>query len=116
MKKKFFLCVNILLIILCCIVSYSCRSSDPIDPHSGIVGLAYFQDKGSHAGIIVTIRHTSNIATTDVNGEFVFTGLDAGNYILDYTYEGYVTQSVQKDLYASATLNLSTITLVPISQ
>ena len=34
----------------------------------------------------------------------------------DDNYEGYVTQSVQKDLYASATLNLSTITLVPISQ
>ena len=31
----------------------------------------------------------------------------------DDNYEGYVTQSVQKDLYASATLNLSTIILVP---
>ncbi|MBO8160315.1 MAG: carboxypeptidase regulatory-like domain-containing protein [Thermosipho sp. (in: Bacteria)] len=83
MKKTLLIIISMIALL---IIIQGCFNLIPVITGSTITGVARFFDKvnGQHAGIVVTLQ--SNAATkttvTDANGNYTFTGLALGNYVI----------------------------------
>lgn len=92
MKYKLFNILSILVLLL------SACSPDPVDTTGTISGIVYDYDDGDRPlrGVEVTlIGHETRIAkTTDVQGNYVFSGIEMGEYTLQASLANYATQQV----------------------
>lgn len=81
MNKLFFIFIALFSIIL---VFQGCINLLPNITGSTINGTARFFDKTQHSGIKVILQTNTSSKTTytDVNGNYTFTGLDLGDYLI----------------------------------
>ena len=62
-------------------------------------------------GATVVIKGTTKGATTDINGKFILSGLDAGNQTVVVSYVGYVNQELFVKVIDGQTVDLGNISL-----
>ncbi|PTB33324.1 carboxypeptidase regulatory-like domain-containing protein, partial [Photobacterium phosphoreum] len=83
--------------------------------NGNIVGFALYSDRVSsnnHAGILVSIEGTDKEAITGRDGSFVFTGISAGEYILNINDSNYISLSKNIKVMKNSTITLDPITII----
>ena len=92
---------NILLLLMCLFTSMA---------NSQIKLSGTIRDKATNEkleGAAVSIPELKRGNTTDVNGDFSFTNLPAGNYLLNIKYVGYASLNIPLKLFRDTAIQLS---------
>lgn len=105
MEKYYF------IIILSVLFNFGCsKDENPINQNKtgAISGKVTDQTTGNPiAGVTVIIQQVSKTVITDNSGEYRITEIDAGNYSLTATKDGYISSNVNIKIIANQTTNVS---------
>ena len=94
------------------LVSASIISSSGQGCHSSIKGRVLNEEGGPLPQAVLAIGNTALVTVSDVDGNFLFRDLCAGNYVINVTYIGYENQTVNVEAGQAEPV---TITMVPSS-
>ncbi len=84
--------------------------SDPLGDESEIIGIVT-DELGPLPGANISIKGTNNGTTTDFDGNFTLTHVNAGNQTLIISYLGYETQELEVNVPKSKQVNVGKIVL-----